>query len=218
MEKSKLVTPDEDITFHCQLCGGCCCDVKDCIMLEPMDIYRLTRYLREQGELVTGTEDVLARYAHPAWLMDNFPVFLLNTVGKSGICTFLKEGRCSVYEARPRVCRLYPFSVGPGERDQDFQYLLCTEKPHHFAGGIVKVKDWLSQNFTEEDKDALKADYDVIPTLGRNVLAMSEKEFRPLMFQFLYYRYYNYDLDQPFLPQFRSNLEQLRKLTGGGST
>lgn len=143
----KTVALNEKVLFHCRLCGGCCRNVKDCIMLEPMDAYRLAQYLRDHGEPVAGTEDVLARYAYPAWLADNFPVFLLNTVGTSDDCDFLKAGRCSVYEARPRVCRLYPFSVAPGERGRDFQYFLCTEKSHHFADGIVKVKDWLSQNF-----------------------------------------------------------------------
>lgn len=45
---------------------------------------------------------------------------------------------------------------------------------------------------------------------------MGTEKFQSLLFQFLYYRYYNYDLDQPFLPQFRSNLEQLKELTGSG--
>ena len=62
----------------------------------------------------------------------------------------------------------------------------------------------------------LKVDYKAVQVLDRNLRAMSEKEFQSLLFRFLYYRYYNYDLDQPFLPQFRSNLEQLRELTGGG--
>lgn len=213
----KAVALNEKVPFHCRLCGDCCRHVKGSIMLEPMDVYRLARYLRERGEPVIGTEDVLARYAHPAWLADNFPLFLLNTVGTFDICTFLEENRCAVYEARPRVCRLYPFSVAPGERGRDFQYFLCTEKPHHFADGIVRVKDWLSQNFTREDKDVLKADYEAVPVLGRKLRAMGEKEFQSLLFQFLYYRYYNYDLDRPFLPQFHSNLEQLKKLTGGGN-
>lgn len=212
----KTVALNEKVLFHGRLCGCCCRNVKDCIMLEPMDAYRLAQYLRDQGEPVAGTEDVLARYAHPTWLADNFPVFLLNTVGTSDDCVFLKAGRCSVYEARPRVCRLYPFSVAPGERGRDFQYFLCTEKSHHFADGIVKVKEWLSQNFIREDRDVLKVDYKAVQVLDRNLRAMSEKEFQSLLFRFLYYRYYNYDLDQPFLPQFRSNLEQLRELTGGG--
>ena len=45
---------------------------------------------------------------------------------------------------------------------------------------------------------------------------MGTEKFQSLLFQFLCYRYYNYGLDQPFLPKLHSNLEQLRKLTGGG--
>lgn len=184
-------------------------------MLEPIDAYRLARYLRERGEPVSGTEDVLANYAHASWLEDRFPIFLLNTVGPMDVCVFLKEGRCSVYEARPHVCRVYPFSVAPGERGRVFRYFLCMEKSHHFADGMVTVKNWLSENFVRETKEALKADYDALPILGRNILAMGEEEFQSQLFQFLYYRYYNYELDKPFLPQFLNNLEQLKKLTGG---
>ena len=185
-------------------------------MLEPLDCYHLARHLRDQGEPVSGIEDVLAQYAHAAWLSDNFPIFLLNTAGTFDVCAFLKKGRCSVYEARPRVCRMYPFSVEPGERGRDFRYLLCKEKPHHFTDGLVTVRNWLSENFTQEFREALKADFVILPLLNRNIQAMGTEKFQSLLFQFLYYRYYNYDLDQPFLPQFRSNLEQLKELTGSG--
>ena len=81
----------------------------------------------------------------------------------------------------------------------------------------MTVQNWLSDNFTREFREALKADYDVLPILSRKIQTMGTEKFQGLLFRFLYYRYYNYDLDQPFLPQFRSNLEQLRKLTGGGN-
>lgn len=215
MTDIRAVALNEKIPFRCRLCGGCCRYVKDSIMLEPIDAYRLARYLRDRGEPVSGTVDVLANYAHASWLEDRFPIFLLNTVGTMDVCVFLKEGRCSVYEARPHVCRVYPFSVAPGERGRDFHYFLCTEKDHHFADGLVTVKNWLSENFSRETKEALKADYDALPILGRNIRAMGAEEFQGMLFRFLYYRYYNYELGKPFLPQFRSNLERLRKLTGG---
>lgn len=218
MKNPKAVALNEKVIFHCQLCGGCCRNVEDSIMLEPMDVYRLARYLREQGEPVAGTEDILAEYAHPSWLVSNFPIFLLNTVGPFNVCTFLKEGRCAVYEARPRVCRLYPFTVAPGEKGRDFRYILCREKPHHFSEGQVAVKEWLAQNFSREARDALKADFDAIAVIGQNIRAIGPAEFQNMLMRFLYYRYYNYDLDKPFLPQFRSNLEKLKELTGGAAT
>lgn len=213
MDTAKPVALNEKVIFRCKLCGSCCRNVADSIMLEPMDIYRLARYQRERGEPVTGTEDVLAQYSHAEWLADSIPIFLLNTVGPLDVCVFLKEGRCSVYEARPRVCRLYPFTVAPGSRGRDFQYLLCTEKPHHFADGIVTVKDWLSQNFPQDARQFVKADYEILSVLGRNIRTMGESRFKGILFQFLFYRYYNYDLEQPFLPQFLSNSEALKSLT-----
>ena len=52
-------------------------------------------------------------------------------------------------------------------------------------------------------------------TIGQNIRAMGAEEFQSMLFRFLYFRYYNYELDKPFLPQFLSNLEQLKELTGG---
>lgn len=211
----KAVALNERVPFRCQLCGECCRRVKDSIMLEPIDVFRLARYLQKQGEPVLGTEDILEQYAHASWLEDKFPIFLLNTAGTLDACVFLKDGRCSVYEARPHVCRIYPFSAAPGRKGRDFQYFLCMEKSHHFSDGLVRVKDWLSENFPRETRTALKADYDAIPVISRNILAMEAEKFQSLLFQFLYYRYFNYELNKPFLPQFRSNLEQLMELTGG---
>lgn len=213
LTKIKPVKLNAEVMFRCRLCGDCCRNIKDSVMLEPMDAYRLARHLQERGESVSGTEDVLARYAHASWLTDRFPVFLLNTGDPLDSCVFLKDGRCSVYEARPRVCRMYPFTAAPGERGRDFLYYLCMEKPYHFADGMVKPKEWLSENFTREARDALKADYNALPAINRNIQAMETEGFQRLMFQFLYYRYFNYELGEPFLPQFRSNLEKLKTLT-----
>jgi len=209
----KPVKGKEMVPFHCQRCGACCRQVEDSIMLEPMDIYRLSRFLRERGESIEGPEDMLAQYTHPDMLVDRLPIFLLNTDGPENACVFLKDGRCSVYEARPRVCRLYPFTVAPGERGRDFLYCLCTERPHHFTGGTVSAKDWFRENFPKDARSFLKEDFDALPILGKNAVDMGERRFKSLIFQFLFYRYYNYDLDKPFLPQFHANTGELKRLT-----
>ena len=41
---------------------------------------------------------------------------------------------------------------------------------------------------------------------------MGETRFQNMMFSFLFYRYYNYDLERPFLPQFLENHEALKRL------
>lgn len=212
----RYVSNGERVPFRCRLCGGCCRHTADSIMLEPLDIYRLSRYLQERGEITGGPEDVLDRYAHPYVIADGYPAFVLNTEGAERSCIFLHDGRCSVYEARPRVCRLYPFGVAPGSRGRDFNYYLCTDHPHHFGSGSVKAGEWFSANFSKEEREYLKADYDFLAVMGKKIRSMGEERFKKNLFQFLYYRYCNFDLRQPFLPQYYRNVEALKEILGGG--
>lgn len=211
MAEMEYVSTNARIPFRCQKCAECCRHVEDALMLEPMDIYYLSKHLREQGETVDGPEDVLERYAHPA-LIDKLPIFQLNSTGDDHACVFLKEGRCSVYDARPQVCRMYPFGTAPGSQGKEFIYYLCTERKHHFGSGLVRVKDWLSDNFTKEVKDFYREEYDVLPLLGKTLRKIGEERVRRLLFQLLYCLYYGYDLDKPFLPQYKENMMALKKL------
>lgn len=121
-------------------------------MVESLDAYRLARYLRTKGELIEGIEDFLFRYCDPEPLTEEgFPIYMLKTKAPNGSCIFLMDGRCSVYPARTRTCRIYPLTVGPGERGRDFEYCLCLDRHRsHFTGSRVSVKDWLYQNFKRE--------------------------------------------------------------------
>lgn len=206
------VKPKDSIRFQCLRCGDCCRTIKDSVMLEPLDVYRLGRHLRAKGEPIEGMEDVLNRYAHPSLLNGGFPIFLLNTTEPEDDCVFLRDGGCAVYAARPRVCRLYPFTVAPGTRGKDFEYFLCTERTHHFSGGSVSVKDWLCVNFPQEDRVFLRADFDGVAAFGRLLRGIEQDAQRRTLFPFLLFRYYDYDLDQPFLPQYFSNLESLKQV------
>lgn len=207
----KFVSTNACVPFRCQKCAECCRHVDDALMLEPLDIYHLSKYLREQGETVNGPEDVLERYAHPA-MLEGLPIFQINTVGDDHACVFLKDGRCSIYNARPQVCRMYPFGTAPGCRGKDFSFYLCTERKHHFGVGSVRVKDWLSENLSKDTKEFYREEYEVLPLLGKKLQAIGEERFRRLLFQLLYRLYYGYDLDKPFLAQYKDNMAALKEL------
>lgn len=181
-------------------------------MPEQIDAYRLARFLRERGE-VEYMEDFYTRYTYPDMLEGFFPVFLINTVDPDDSCVFLKDGRCSVYEARPRVCRLYPFTAFPGQRGKAFHFFQCMDSNSaHFSDGKILVKDWMYQNFSREDREFLTAESDTLLELGRLLKAMSTDGRKENLFQILYYRYYNYDLDQPFMPQYKENTVELKRI------
>ena len=204
------VRPKDQVAFSCRLCGNCCRHVEDSIMLEPLDAYHLGRCLREHGAGVDTIEDVYGRYAHPSMLSETFPIFLLNTQGKDQSCVFLADGRCRVYAGRPRVCRLYPFTVKDGDRDRRFAYYQCLDRhASHFEGGKVKIGDWMYHNFTRDARDFVEREAAVLPELAKLLKKLGPDGLRHFLFRLLYYRYYNYELDHPFLPQYQENQRRL---------
>lgn len=204
------------VPFACRLCGACCRDLEDKLMLEPLDAYHLARHLRDSRDDISNIEDVYARYTHASFLDGIYPIFLMNTQGEDHACVLLENGRCRVYEARPRTCRLYPFSVDTGTRGRRFAYFQSLDNhKDHFAGRGVSVENWMYENFTREAREFVETENGVLPELGRLLRGLGDDGRRSTLFQLLYYRYYNYDLEQPFLPQYQANqqalLEALRR-------
>jgi Fe-S-cluster containining protein len=86
------------LRFACTECGKCCCGASGYVWVSRQEVERMAalvgmrlddfgrRYLRRIGD----------RYA-----LLEAPI--------SGDCVFLAEGRCAVYEARPKQCRSYPW-------------------------------------------------------------------------------------------------------------
>ena len=66
-------------------------------------------------------------FSRVAWYLGNILSALLGreihcTAKADNACIFLKDNRCSVQEAKPLACRLYPFMVDPNEFG-GFRYL-----------------------------------------------------------------------------------------------
>ena len=65
------------------------------------------------------------------------------------------------------------------------------------------------------EKEYLKQEYAAITEIGKRMRSISPELCKQMTFQVLFYRYYNFDLDQPFLEQYAQNtrllLEKLRQ-------
>ena len=104
------------LSFDCSKCPGYCCSHPR-IAVSDYDIARLAKHFdlsvaqaREKftfryRDADTETEEVVLRHHK-------------DTIYKS-MCRFfdLKERRCTVYEARPNVCRKYPYGNSCGYYD-----------------------------------------------------------------------------------------------------
>lgn len=203
---------DKDwVSFHCQLCGQCCRNIENAVMLESLDAYRITKYLRGHGHPEMEIADFCAEYTDVQLLEGKLPILLLNTAGQDHACVFLKENRCSIYPERPRACRQYPFSVAPGRRGRDFQWFLCMDKPFHLTDGRVLVKDWINQNFPREEREFLKQHYAFLEQLRKYLCTEDDPHFDQCLHQILLLKYFFYELDEPFLPQYERNMHALLK-------
>lgn len=167
MSAVKPVRFKDWVCFHCTRCADCCRGLEGNLMLEPADAYDLARVLRAQGK-AGSIHDVYERYATVDLLEGRLPIYLVNTVGDNHACIFLEDGRCSVYEGRPQMCRSYPFFACPGERGKAFEVFQCVDDhAAHFTDGKVLVKDWLHENFSKERRAIMTAETVALLELGR---------------------------------------------------
>ena len=78
----RTLRPDDVFHFNCTCCGDCCRHVARSVMLEPYDLYRIAKALRQTGHAIQGIEDVIMEYAEIQTLGDvRYPVFMLKTRG-----------------------------------------------------------------------------------------------------------------------------------------
>ena len=86
------------LRFHCTECGGCCTGAPGYVWITGEDITNLSTYLKiSRAEFLKNyTREIFTRRS-------------LREDSKNYDCVFLKDKRCSVYPARPKQCRTFPW-------------------------------------------------------------------------------------------------------------
>ena len=212
LNNAVLVTPSTKIRFKCSGCGECCRHVKESVSVSSQDVFYLTKYLRDTGLENYCTDQFLSSYADPALLDESgFFVYFLRVTGEEDACIFLKENRCTVQKAKPMVCKMYPFMTLPNESG-GFQYMYHLEQKHHFRGPIVETKKWAKQNFPQESRAFLQEEYASVGIISQCLKRIPENRKTEALLHFHRLRYSEFDLDQPFLEQFKRNQAKLQEI------
>ena len=210
-ENATPLTNRQPIKFKCTACGACCKNVRDSIVLEPLDAFRIVREKMKNG-CTDSADDILWEIADLKELSRCFNVFVLRTVNDSGICGLLENNRCTMYAVRPRTCRLYPFTAEPNPVERRIKWYLCTEQAHHFGSGTVTAREWQRRNMSYEDEDYLYEECRVLPELGEILRAIPDSNLEKAEQLVVVYRYLAYDFRQPFLPQYKENMLFLKSM------
>lgn len=119
----------------CQGCSACCQQMGTSIILDPLDLYRLTFGLEQKFEQLLADKIELN-------VVDGIILPNLKMSGVDEKCAFLNnEGRCSIHNIRPGICRLFP--LGRYYDGKSFQYFLQIHECKKENRTKVKVKKWI---------------------------------------------------------------------------
>ena len=132
------------VRFECHHCNHCCTEVV--CLPTPYDVRRI---VQETGanpyaflEFVTPDEIDDVEENDPTWLDVHGQRYLMALRRDKHGCYFLhrKTGFCTIYEARPLLCRLYPFRVEetPEGKVRGFKLHSDVGCPRH-KDGLVEV-------------------------------------------------------------------------------
>lgn len=144
----KLYGSNDMAKTDCQGCAGCC----DCcrgmgnsVILDPLDVFRLSVYLSKTFEELL--EDFLELNVADGIILPN-----LRMAGPSESCVFLDQaGRCTVHSARPGLCRLFP--LGRYYEGHSFRYFLQVHECPKQNKSKIKIKKWLdTENLRQYEK------------------------------------------------------------------
>ncbi len=119
----------------CNGCSSCCHDMGNSIILDPYDIYELSK--------ATGnTFDILLKTCLELNMVDGVILPNIKMQANTNACIFLSDkGRCSIHDNRPGFCRLFP--LGRIYENDSFSYFNQIHECDYPNKSKIKIKKWL---------------------------------------------------------------------------
>lgn len=194
----------------CKGCSACCHGMGSSIVLDPLDVHRLMSHFQTRFEVLL--EDKIELNIVDGVILPNLK---MNTQAEGEPCVFLDaEGRCSIHEDRPGICRIFP--LGRVYEDNSFSYILQIHECQKENRSKVKVSKWIdtpdlkkNQQFITDWHYFLKA------AQARLAAGGDEEQIKRTAMQILQYFYIEpYHTDSDFYEQFDKRLIQMKKLAG----
>ncbi len=178
----------------CTGCSYCCENMCDAIVIDPYDLYALSKGLGKDysslisdGQLEVGLHDCLT----------------LPHIKDSGAgCSFLTEKkRCSIHDIRPGFCRLFP--LGRFYHDNTFSYILQIRECKKEERKPVKVRDWLGIPELEKYEEYANKWHYFIKGLSKFMIESKDYETKKLINDKLLNLFYEqaYDTESDFYDQ-----------------
>lgn len=194
----------------CKGCSACCHGMGSSIVLDPLDVHRLMSHFQTRFEVLL--EDKIELNIVDGVILPNLK---MNTQAEGEPCVFLDaEGRCSIHEDRPGICRIFP--LGRVYEDNSFSYILQIHECQKENRSKVKVSKWIDTPDLKKNQQFITDWHYFLKAAQARLAAGGEKELiKRIAMQILQYFYIEpYHTDCDFYEQFDKRLIQMKKLVG----
>lgn len=186
---------------NCAGCSVCCEDMGASIILDPMDVWRLSIGTGKSFETLLQREISLG-------MVEGLLLPHLSMVEETLHCAFLSdEGRCSIHDYRPGLCRTFP--LGRIYEERSVRYFLQKDGCKKQNRSKIKIEKWLDVPQNEAYEKYLVQWHDFRKRAGEYGKKAGEEETKALnmlIFGLLYQKPYE---EEAFYQQFSGRLKQI---------
>lgn len=190
----------------CRGCSDCCHGMGSSILLDPMDIWRLS------GHLFMNFEDMLEKYLELG-VVDGMILPNLKMAEGTDACSFLNvEGRCEIHPYRPGICRLFP--LGRVYEEGGFKYFLQIHECPKTDRTKIKVKKWIDMPNLKTYEKYINDWHGFILKCSKALETLSEQEKRTLTLYVLRAFYQTPYDSEDFYEEFYKRLHNVMEMFG----
>ena len=186
LSDGRKYTANDMVRIGTDDCRGCsdCCRMGPVIVLDPLDVFELNRFLGQSfEELLNETIELkvidglilpvlkLVAEDSPAMASGQVPATQSTPAAapedpEPMVCPYLgQDGRCTIHDFRPGICRMYP--LGRSWENGDFHYILQVNECTHCSGTKIKVRKWLGIPNLDAYEDFCRSWHDLLERTRR---------------------------------------------------
>jgi len=180
------------LKFECKKCGLCCREKNFIITLTHLDVLRIYYQLKLSSinellevvaffEVDINNKELLKRIIYPPILLNGKYYILGLNKNKDNSCVYLKDNKCKIYNVRPNICKIFPFTFNIESNKLKIQInLIAKEKCQGLNKGQLVDLKYLKRLWKQIMDE--KAEYNKLIELWNNLVINKILDSNPVMF------------------------------------
>ncbi len=189
----------------CVGCSSCCRGMGESIVLDPLDVHRLSMGQRKNFQELL--EEELELHVVDGLILPN-----LRMSGEDEACVYLNaQGRCGIHLFRPGICRLFP--LGRYYENRTFQYFLQVHECIKGNRTKIKVKKWIDTPDLKSYEKFVLDWHCFLEDLDEKLSAVGDEAMRKAGCMYVLRHFYAepFETRTEFYPYFDCRLRQARE-------